>query len=172
MTTEVIRNIIRFVVLVLVQVLVVQNVNISGYVILLPYVMWILMLPLEANRLLVMFCSFFIGVVIDFFYDSSGLHACACTLMGFSRYYVLKYVSPREGYEPGMSATIDEMGFVWFLRYAGILIVMHHFVLFYLEVFRFSDFFGTLLRVTLSSAGTFAFIYVIQFLFYNTGKRT
>lgn len=172
MTTEVIRNILRFIVVVLVQVLVIQNVNISGYVILLPYVMWILMLPLEANKLVVLFSSFAMGVTVDLFYDSSGLHACACTLMGFARYYVLKYVSPREGYDPGMSATIDEMGFGWFFRYAGILILMHHFVLFYLEIFRFSEFFTTLMRVALSSAGTIAFIYIIQFLFYSSTKRT
>ena len=156
----------------LVQVLVIQNVNLSGYIILLPYVMWILMLPFDANKLVVLFASFFMGVCIDLFYDSSGLHACACTLMGFARYYVLKYVSPRDGYEAGMNATIDEMGLPWFLRYAGILIVMHHFVLFYLEIFRFSAFFSTMLRVILSSAGTFAFIYVIQFLFFSSSRRT
>src|SRR5688500_14524586 len=140
--------------------------------ILLPYVMWILMLPFETNKLVVLFASFFMGVCIDIFYDSSGLHACACTLMGFARYYVLKYVSPRDGYEAGVSATVDEMGLAWFVRYAGVLIVMHHFVLFYLEIFRFSAFFSTLLRVILSSGGTFLFLYFIQFLFFNSGSRT
>jgi hypothetical protein len=159
-------------VLLLVQVLVIQNVNLSGYIILLPYVMWILMLPFETNKFVVLVSSFFMGVCIDFFYDSSGLHAFACTLMGFARYYVLKYVSPRDGYEAGVSATVDEMGLAWFVRYAGVLIFMHHFVLFYLEIFRFSSFFSTLLRVILSSAGTFAFIYIIQFLFFNRGRRT
>jgi hypothetical protein len=172
LTTEIIRNILRFIVLLLVQVLVIQNVNLSGYIILLPYVMWILMLPFETNKFLVLFASFFMGVWIDIFYDSSGLHAFACTLMGFARYYVLKYVSPRDGYEAGVSATVDEMGLAWFLRYAGILIFMHHFALFYLEIFRFSEFFSTLLRVILSSAGTFIFIYIIQFLFFNSGRRT
>lgn len=170
--TDVVRNILRFIVLVLVQVLVIQNVNLSGYVILLPYVLWILMLPFETDKILVMCLAFLMGVTIDIFYDSSGLHACACTLMGFSRYYVLKYVAPRDGYDAGMNATIEEMGFSWFLRYAGILIVMHHFTLFYLEIFRFTAFFSTLLRVILSSAGTFAFIYIIQFLFYSQGRRT
>jgi hypothetical protein len=159
-------------VLVLVQVLVIQNVNLTGYIILLPYVMWILMLPFDSNKLVVLFSAFAMGVCIDIFYDSSGLHACACTLMGFARHYVLKYVSPRDGYEAGVTATIDEMGLAWFLRYAGVLILMHHFVLFYLEIFRFSSFFSTLLRVILSSAGTFAFIYVIQFLFFSSGRRT
>ncbi len=158
--------------LILVQVLVIQNVNLSGYIILLPYVMWILLLPFESNKLLVMFSSFLLGVCIDFFYDSSGLHAAACTAMGFARHYVLKYVAPRDGYDAGVKPTIYDMGMEWFLRYAGILILIHHFVLFYLEIFRFSEFFETLLRVILSSVGTFGFIYLIQFLFFNNNRRS
>jgi hypothetical protein len=172
LTTDVIKNIIRFILLLLVQVLVIQNVNLTGYIILLPYVLWIIMLPFEANKLVVLFASFGMGVCIDFFYDSSGLHAFACTAMGFSRYYLLKYISPREGYDPGVEPTIEDMGLEWFLRYAGILVLIHHFFLFYLEIFRFSEFFSTLLRVILSSAGTLGMIYVIQFLFFNNSRRT
>jgi hypothetical protein len=172
LTTEIIKNIFRLILLVFVQVLVIQNVNLSGYIILLPYVMWILLLPFETNKLLVMSGAFVLGVAIDFFYDSSGLHACACTMMGFSRHYVLKYVAPRDGYDTGVRPTIEDMGMAWFLRYAGILILIHHFTLFYLEIFRFSEFIRTFLRVVLSSAGTFGFIYLIQFLFFNSSRRT
>jgi hypothetical protein len=155
----------------LVQVLVIQNVNLSGYIILLPYVIWILLLPFEANKILVMCSAFVLGVCVDYFHDSSGLHAGACTLMGFSRHYVLRYTAPREGYETGAEPTIDVMGIEWFTRYAGTLILFHHFYLFYLEIFRFSEFFHTLLRVILSTAGTFGFVYLIQFLFFSTGRR-
>lgn len=172
MTTEIIKNILRFIVLVVMQVLIIQNINLTSYVILLPYVMVILMLPFETNKMIVLFVSFLLGVCIDYFYDSSGLHAFACTLMGFSRYYVLKYVSPRDGYDVGVNPTVEDMGLAWFLSYAGILIFIHHLFLFYLEVFRFSEFFVTLLRVILSSIGTFGLIYLIQFLFYGRGKRT
>lgn len=172
MTTEILKNIFRFVALLLVQVLVVQNVNLTGYIILLPYVMWILMLPFETNRVLVMVSAFVLGACVDYFHDSSGLHAGACTLMGFSRYYVLKYIAPREGYDPTEEPTVESMGVEWFARYAATLIVIHHFYLFYLEIFRFSQFFHTLLRVILSSAGTFGFIYLLQFLFFTSGKRT
>jgi hypothetical protein len=172
LTTDLLKNIIRFILLVLVQVLVIQNVNLTGYIILLPYVMWIIMLPFETNRNMVLLASFFMGVCVDYFYDSSGLHAFACTAMGFSRYYVLKYISPREGYDPGVEPTIEDMGLQWFLRYAGILVVIHHFFLFYLEIFRFSEFFSTFLRVILSSAGTLGMIYLIQFLFYTNNRRT
>lgn len=154
------------------QVLIIQNINLTSYVILLPYVLVVIMLPFETNKMLVLFTSFVLGVCIDYFYDSSGLHAFACTLMGFSRYYVLKYISPRDGYDAGVKPTVEDMGLAWFLSYAGILILIHHLFLFYLEVFRFSEFFATLFRVILSSIGTFGMVYLIQFLFFSRGKRT
>lgn len=157
--------------LILLQVLIIQNINLSGYIILLPYILAIIILPFETNRLIVLFASFLMGVCIDYFYNSSGLHASACTILGFSRYYVLKYVAPREGYDVGVKPIIDDMGLEWFIRYAGTLIIIHHLFLFYLEIFRFSDFFSTLLRVILSSLGTFGFIYLIQFLLYSNNRR-
>lgn len=172
MTTEIAKNIARFILLVLLQVLIVQNINLTGYMILLPYVLFILILPFETNKLIVLFSSFLLGVCIDFFYDSSGLHASACTITGFARYYVLKYIAPRDGYDLGVKPTIEDMGLEWYLRYAGTLVLIHHFFLFYLEIFRFSEFFYTLLRVILSSIGTLALIYLIQFLFFSSRRRT
>jgi hypothetical protein len=91
--------------------------------------------------------------------------------MGFLRYYVLEYTEPRDGYDVGASPTVEEMGLSWYLSYAGILIFAHHLFLFYLEVFRFDEFFRTLLRVILSSLGTFLLIYLIQFLFFSRLKN-
>ncbi len=156
--------------LILVQVLIIQNINLSSYIILLPYVLIIILLPFEFSRLSVLFVSFFVGVCIDYFYDSSGLHASACTIMGFSRYYILKFISPRDGYDLGVKPTVNDMGLAWFLSYAGLLILVHHLFFFYLEVFRFNEFFRTFFRVFLSSIGTFVLIYLIQFLFYTNRK--
>lgn len=171
MTTEIIKNILRFILLVFMQVLIIQNINLSGYIILLPYVLVIIILPFETNKLIVLFTAFFLGVCVDYFYDSSGIHAAACTVMGFSRHYVLKYIAPRDGYDIGVKPTIEDMGLEWFLRYAGTLVLMHHFFLFYLEIFRFSEFFQTLLRVILSSVGTLGLLILIQFLFFSNSKR-
>lgn len=154
------------------QVLIIQNINLTGYVILLPYVLIILMMSFETPKLLVLFVSFLLGVCIDYFYDSSGLHASACTITGFARYYVLKYIAPRDGYDVGVKPTIEDMGLEWFLRYAGTLVLIHHFFLFYLEIFRFTEFFSTLLRVILSTTGTLIIIYLIQFLFFSNKRRT
>jgi len=171
LTTEIFRNILRFILLLLLQVLIVQNINLGPYIIMLPYVLIILMLPFETQRVALMVISFFVGISLDIFHDSSGLHASACTLMGFSRHYVLKFISPRDGYDIGVKPTVDDMGLAWYLRYAGTLILIHHFAFFYLEIFRFNEFFGTFLRVILSSIGTFLLVYLLQFLFYTGKKR-
>lgn len=171
MINEIIKNTIRFILLVLLQVLIVQNIHLGPYIILFPYILFILLLPFETPKLVVMLLAFFTGLIIDMFYDTAGIHAAVCTLVGFSRYYVLKLLSPREGYDPGLSPTIQSMGPVWFITYSAVIIFIHHLFFFYLEIFRFSEFFSTLLRVFLSTIGTFTFVYVIQFLFYRTYKK-
>lgn len=172
MTNRVISNTVRFFFLVLLQVLIIRNINLGTYFILLPYVMFILLLPFETPRLLILLFSFLIGITIDMFYSTPGLHASACTAMGFGRYYVLKFISPREGYDVVVQPTISDMGLEWFIKYAGVLIVIHHFLFFYMEVFRFSEFFRTFFRSLLSSVGTFMIIYLIQFLFFaNRSKK-
>lgn len=157
--------------LVLLQALIIRNINLGTYIVMLPYVLFIIMLPFETPRLLILGLSFFLGVVMDMFYSTPGLHASACTAMGFARYYILKFVSPREGYDAGVQPTIEDMGLQWFITYAGILVIIHHFVFFYLEVFRFDEFFRTFFRTLISSIFTFLLVYLIQFLFYTNRRR-
>lgn len=162
---------IRFILLVLLQVLIVQNIRLGSYVILFPYILFILLLPFETPKFAVLALSFFTGLTIDMFYDTAGMHAAVCTLIGFSRYYILKLLSPREGYDPGLMPNADSMGHVWFITYSALIIFIHHLFFFYLEMFRFDEFFSTFLRVILSTIGTFIFIYIIQFLFYKTERN-
>jgi hypothetical protein len=79
-------------------------------------------------------------------------------------------MSPREGYDITLKPTVDDMGLQWYITYAGSLILIHHFFFFYLEVFRFSEFFRTFLKVILSSIGTFVLVYLMQFLVYVKRK--
>lgn len=171
MINDIIKNTLRFIVLILLQVLIVQNIRLGSYVILFPYILFILLLPFETPKMTVMALAFLTGLTVDMFYDSAGVHAAVCTLIGFSRHYILKLLAPREGYDVGLKPTIDSMGAVWFITYAGLIIFIHHLFFFYLEIFRFSEFFRTLLRVILSSIGTFSLVYIIQFLFNTNSKN-
>ncbi len=101
--------------------------------------------------------------------DTSGMHAASCVLMGYLRPAVLKLFSPRGGYEFGTQPTVQYLGLPWFMSYAGILILSHHLLLFFLEIFRFSEFFSTFLRAMISSIVTLFLVIVTQYLFY--GKK-
>lgn len=161
------RNIWRFVILVILQIVVFNNIQFSGYINPYIYVLFILLLPFETPKGLLMLSSFLLGLSIDMFTNTLGMHAAACVFMAFLRPHVLQYIAPREGYESGSLPRIYYYGFNWFLKYSIILILAHHIFLFYIEVFTFSGFFYTLSRALLSSLFTIILIVFSQYTVYR-----
>jgi hypothetical protein len=167
MIQEIIKYSFRFLILVLLQVLIFKNIYLGRFIILLPYIIFIIALPFSANRLLVIGLALVLGFTVDLFYDTEGIFAASAVLVGFLRYFILNVLAPRDGFTDTAVPSSQTMGWAVFLAYAGILIFAHHFLFFYLEVFRFYDFFTTLLKVLLSSVFTLILVVVIQFLFYR-----
>ncbi|MBN8697712.1 MAG: rod shape-determining protein MreD [Bacteroidetes bacterium] len=165
MINEIIRNIIRFILLVLVQALIIKNIELGRFINPFIYVLFIVVLPFETPKWLLLVSAFVLGITIDMFYDTAGMHAAATVFMAYIRPGVLKLFSPRDGYEFGTQPTVQYLGVPWFLSYASILVVLHHLVLFYIEVFRFSEFFSTFFRVIISSIFTLLLIVITQYLF-------
>ena len=168
MINSILRFGLIFILLILSQVLLFSNIQFSGYINPYVYVMFILLLPIEIPSWLLLILSFAIGLIMDFFSGSPGMHSSASLLAGFVRPYVLRFVSPWDGYEPNSDPSMITYGFRWFLIYTLLIVLVHHTALFYLEVFRFTDFFRTMLRVLLSSFFTIVFIVLIEF--YRRGK--
>ncbi len=161
------RNIVRFAILVLVQVLILNNIQVSDFIVPYFYVLFILLLPFETPKWLLLLSAFVLGLTIDLFMQTPGMHTAATVFMAFLRPKVLEMSAPRDGYEPGTYPRLYYYGFQWFLRYSVILVLAHHFVLFYIEVFRFSEFFSTLLRVLLSSLLSVILIMLSQYFIYR-----
>lgn len=168
MINEVAGNILRFLFLLMFQVLILNNIQLNGYLNPFLYVLFILMLPFQTPKWLGLVLAFFLGICIDMFSDTGGLHAAASVLMAFLRDPVLKLISPRDGYDTVEKPSVQRFGFSWFFLYSGILVFIHHFFLFYLEAFHFSGFFFTLFRVVLSSVFTLTLIFVSQFFFSSS----
>lgn len=168
MVNDIVRHIIRFLLLVFAQGLILKNVEPGYFINPFLYVLFIIQLPFETPNWLVLTISFFLGFCIDVFYGTIGMHMATCTVIGWMRPRLLRMMSPRDGYEFGSQPTMQDMGRAWFLTYAGIIIVIHHFLLFNLEMFSFHGFFTTLLRVLVSSSATLLLVVVTQFLFYRT----
>lgn len=156
---------LRFILLVLLQVLVLNNIRLFGYINPFLYVLFVLLLPVEMPGGLVLLLSFLLGTAVDFFTNTPGMHGAATVFMAFVRKYLLKLMAPRDGYEPDKPPGIGNMGIVWFLTFSLILVFLHHMVLFYIEVFRFREFFTTLLRVFLSTIVTVVLVILSEYLF-------
>ena len=170
MNREILINIVRFIALFLFQVLILNNIQLSGYINPYLYVLFILMLPFQTPRWLLLLSGFFMGLSIDFFTHTPGLHAAATTFLAFCRPGLIRFLSSNKEIEPGSSPNINVFGFVWFAAYSSIMVLLHHLALFYLEMFRFNDFFITLSRVLNSSVVTIVLILLTQLLFYGHRK--
>lgn len=161
------RNIFRFIVVILFQVMVMDNVMINGYMIPYIYLLFILLLPFETPNWVLLLSGFLLGLGIDFIEHTPGMHTAATVLIAFVRPYLLKLLAPRDGYEPDTFPRIHYYGFIWFLKYALMLVVIHHLALFYLEVFQLREFFSTLLRVILSSILSASTIVLSQYFVFR-----
>jgi rod shape-determining protein MreD len=168
MINSVFRFGLIFIVLVLLQVILFNNIQFSGYVNPYVYIMFILLLPFETPAWILLPLSFILGMVLDVFSGSPGMHTSATVFAGFVRPSVLTLVAPRDGYEGRSEPSIMNYGIRWFLVYTTLMVLIHHTVLFYLEVFRFAEFFRTFLRVLLSSVFTSSFIMILEY--YRKGR--
>ena len=161
------RNILRFAALVLFQVLVMDNIMISAYMIPYVYLLVIILMPFETPRWLLLLTGFMLGLSIDFFSHTLGMHTAATVLAAFVRPYLLKLLAPRDGYEPETFPRVYYYGFVWFVKYSLLLVFIHHLCLFYLEVFQLKDFLATLARVILSTLLSASTIVLSQFFVFR-----
>jgi rod shape-determining protein MreD len=168
MVIEIVRQLIRFLLLVLAQGLILKNVEPGYFINPFLYVLFLIQLPFDTPNWLGLLAAFALGYFIDLFYGTMGMHMAACTFIGWFRPRILSILSPREGYEFSQQPTLQDMGRAWFFTYAAVIIITHHFLLFYLEMFSFREFFTTFLRVIISSLATLLLVTVTQFLFYRT----
>lgn len=162
------RNISRFLILVLLQVLVFNNIEITSIGIIPAFfLLYILLLPFETPNWLVLILAFFIGLVIDAFSDTMGLNIASTVFVAFVRPLVLKSLSPRDGYELGTFPRVHYMGINWFLKYSVVIVFIHQFLFYLLEGFSFINFGDMLLRIVIGTFVSLLLIIVSQFIIYR-----
>ncbi|MDP4291769.1 MAG: rod shape-determining protein MreD [Bacteroidota bacterium] len=167
MSNQYLRISLRFFVLILIQVLLLNNIHFLGYINPYIYILFILLLPFETPRWVLLLSAFALGFSIDLFSNSLGIHAAATVFAAYFRPGVMRLITSRKEYEPGVEPSISDLGFQWFFMYAIVLTSLHHFMLFLLDVFRFSNFFSTLGHSILNTLFTVLFIILIQYVFYR-----
>jgi len=165
------KNIIRFFIVLFLQVLIFGNINFYGYIYPAFYIYFILLLPFETAGWVLLVSSFLMGLSVDFFTNSLGINAAASVLTAFLRPGLIRLLKSKKEYVPGITPGIKDLGFRWFFLFAVILILFHQSTLFFLEVFGFENFMSTLHRIIASSIATVILVFISQLLFLRHEKR-
>lgn len=162
MNTSVISsNIIRFILLIILQVLVVQNIQ-MGKVSIYIYPLFILLLPLELLQAITLPLVFVYGLLLDMFTNMDGLNAAVSVWTMAWRPLVCMFLEPRGGYQMGQTLTKHSLGIRWFMRYSAIMMANHVFFTVLLEDLSFS--LMGLVRFVLSFLLSWLLVVLYQFI--------
>ena len=161
-------NSVRFIVLILIQVLLFSNINFLGYINPYPYILFVVFFPVKSNRAMIILSSFLLGLITDMFLDSGGIHAAACVFIAYVRPVILKF-SFGTMYEHH-HIKFDTIDFGTKLTYIIILVILHHSILFSLEIFNLSKVILVLQKTLFSSIFTILLSGVITIIFSRNPK--
>ncbi len=154
---------IRFILLVLFQVILFNHINFLGYINPYVYIIFIIFFPIKNNRVLFIFLSFLIGLSIDMFSDSGGIHAAASVLIAYIRPAFLKFAFGTMYEHNNVKFNNTEFGAK--LVYIALLTLLHHIVLFSLEIFSFSRILMVLQKTLFSGIFTILMITLLSIIF-------
>ena len=166
MGSQLFKYTIMFIGLILIQVLVLNQVEFSGFVNPYIYLLFVLLLPLSSPRYLILILAFLLGITVDIFSNSLGVHSFATVFVAYLRPGVIRIISNREEDRSDYPGLMQN-NWRWFLGYVTIMVVIHHTILFYLEVFTFANFFETFYRVILSAIFSIFVIVLSQFIIFR-----
>lgn len=164
MSSTVIINILRFILLLLLQVIIFSRLDLFGFLNPYPYILFILLYPVNSNRAGLLLASFFMGLCLDMFLNSGGSHAVACVTLAYLRPTFFRF-SFGVSYEYQTVKINDRLSPERF-SFILISVVTHHLILYILEIFRFSLILDILWRTLLSTLFTLllciTIIYIIK----------
>lgn len=162
MNSALLVNISRFVLLLAIQIIIFNNMNFLGYISPFPYILFIILYPVNGNKSGLIASSFLLGITLDLFSNSGGIHATACLVLAYLRPSLFKFAF-------GLSyeyQTIRLNDVVTPQRFTFILlsVIIHHFTLFILEAFQLSYILDTLITTVLSTTFTIILCIIIIYL--------
>lgn len=170
MRTDLLGGILRVILILLAQVLLFKNLVLYDQAFCFAYVMLFLVLPIDTNRMVQLMIALVIGLTVDMFYNTLGIHAAASIFMVYARMYWVRIVMPTGGYDSMPKINVRTQGLDVFVTYAFPLIWLHTLLLFFIEAAGFTMFLQTLGKAFYSALFTMVVILIIQYLFYKKMK--
>ncbi|KDN54785.1 hypothetical protein [Flavobacterium seoulense] len=162
MNSTLLVNILRFILLLALQIIVLNNMTFLGFIMPLPYILFIILYPVNSNKSALLVSSFFLGLIMDMFSNSGGIHATACIMLAFYRPYLFKFAFgvsyEYQTIKLNDSLTPERFSFIL------LAVVIHHFTLFILEAFQVTFILDILIRTLLSTLFTIISCIIIIYL--------
>lgn len=158
----------RFVILVLAQVLVFNQLNLSTAVIPYVYLLYLVWFPFKEQRLFFIVSAFLLGLSIDVFSNSGGVHAAATVTAAYARPFILKLILGIS-YE-NQNLKLKDITAYQKVAFVAVLVSCHHLVLFFLEIFNLRLWGYTLTKVLFSVIFTSLLSLLILYLFSSRKK--
>ena len=171
MNNRFIINTLRFIGLVLLQVLVIDNIRLGYYIHPCVYILFLLLMPFNTPKWKLLINGFLIGMTIDLFCGTPGLNAAATVFMAFLRPMVINGMTRRKDINENDEPSLNNMGVSWFLIYASLLLLAHNLLLFLLELFSFKLFHIIIIQTILSVASSILVLFLILMLFKKSNKK-
>ncbi|MCX2744526.1 Rod shape-determining protein MreD [Mangrovivirga sp. M17] len=156
--------------IILIQITILKNIVLFDVAFCFLYVAILLNIPFTVGRVWQLVIGFLVGLLIDVFYNSIGIHASACLLLTFVRPIYLQYNFPRTP-DPINIPNVKNTGFSWYLGYSFFLVFLHQCVIFFVEASNKSLFFLTLYKVFASTIFTVLVILIVQYLTVSGRKE-
>src|SRR5690554_5180311 len=164
------KIIIRLLIFVLAQGLIFGQLDFGWGVYPMIYPLFIILLPFDMKPINIMILAFLVGIGVDFFMNTFGLHASAAVVAAFFRPAIYRKFSPRDDYDVLKEPSATEQGYGWFLKVSDSIVVIHHLWFFILEYFKWSSLKEIILSTIFSSLLTLIIFIIIQILFFKKPK--
>ena len=155
-------NVFRFLLLLAIQVVIFNNMNFLGYITPYPYILFIMLYPVNGNKSGLLISSFLLGIVMDLFSNSGGIHATACLMLAYFRPYIFKFAFGLS-YEYQTIRINDNLTPERF-SFILVSVIIHHFTLFIIEAFQFNFVLDVLLRTLASTVFTILICIILIYL--------
>jgi hypothetical protein len=168
---QIIRYFIQFIIFTLAQTLIFNQLEIDYGIQFMIYPLYIFLLPYDLNIFLSLFIAFVFGLVIDSISNTFGLHASSALLIAYLRPYFFKLFETRDGYDHGMELSTKNMEIRWIISVHGLLLLIHHFWFFLIEIFKFNELFLIFQKTILSLPFSLIICLIIQSIFFSNKKQ-
>jgi hypothetical protein len=165
--SDLLRNIIRFVAFLVLQVFVLDNINpLHRFIIPIIYYLFILWLPFSVPRFWLLVIGFLTGLSMDYFRMTPGMHAAACTLIAYARPFVINVLTPKDTSDFNYrEPSVRAMGWAPYATYVLILTLLHHGYLTFLQWLQFGGFLEFIIKIFATTAISLLLIFTVEILF-------